>query len=317
MRCFMATKISIFEEKTWTVERAIIYICLDWDQRGSASELLELASAIGAWLRNGTLQIPSQNREAGFRTIEFVAKLKALHGENINTVEMLPALWTWFAMDKARQSISTAFRNKFELWLTTHLLQGSLPVVQHKNKNQKWTEINLDSYPLSGAAGVPVALLGVRRFMRVENLDFWRMQLYPLVTDPVNASTTGLDKEPNKIPLEKNSGTSDVPDASRSSGCEQLIVKALEKISRQKKSTITEVKSPTANGIRFEASGLGQRELLALVMKIVPGLKSPNYRKFTVRRSLSFVIRSRRGRPPKCAQAPKKLVVAKVAKRRR
>lgn len=235
--------------------------------------------------------------------------------QNINSIEMLPVLWTWFALSKARRAASTGFKEAFELWATNHVLHGNLPVLQQMQKHE-WKEINLDSNPLTFAGGVPVAMLGNRSFNAAFKSDSWRIRMHPLVPDQMNAGAEG-DKERQTIQLERYSGTSDVPDPSRSLHCEKLIVKALEKLSRQKISGITEVKSATAIGIRFEASGLGQKELLALLMKTAPALKSRSYGGPTVRRSLSFVIRSRRGRPPKCAEVPKKLTNTKPAKRRR
>lgn len=294
----------VFEEELWSVEQAIVHICFGMFKTSGSDNLTPMQSEVLQWLSKPEVGIPSANKWQRKRAKIFWKRLGETNSYRTSDVKMHPVLWTWFAMSTLPTPISARFRAKFEIWTTKSLLACRMPVMQQRPKGGKFSSIKLDRPRLATETGVPVMALVYRPFTEVESPEDWRLQMHPLAGGEIGKSTKPAKTEGKSL--------AKVPAANRRTGlarspaCERALSDVVKKMCVPNASPISKVRNAADGSPRYSAMSMGQDQLLEVILGKSKLLTEKDYSWNTLKRSLSIVVATRRGRPPGTTNASKK-----------
>lgn len=285
---------SIFDESSWPIERAILHICFNIsDPRAMRGDYFHV-DLIRAWIADPVRkQAPTDDDRMHSRIKAFADKARELWGEDAKTMDMHPMLWSWFVMSKLKSKVRQTFWLRLEKWITQHVVQGRLPMVQRKAADQiSWAELRPISAQPDLESGLPAATLIYRKFEKPDPACRWRTALWSI------GSATNKNLQRSRQQRSKRLDVGHEPvivRTSRSPGCEALLTQALSAASRLTKK-IERVSEPQEGGVLFQAPELYQADLLDWIKKTRFHTELSNYSGLTIARSLSAMVECCRGR---------------------
>ncbi len=295
---------TIFEEELWSVEQAIVHICFGMFKKSVPDKFVAMESEVHRWIRAPKTGIPSATKGQLERANRFWKQLKVAYKYATSDVKMHPVLWTWFAMSTGPTPISARFRAAFERWTTKSILACRMPVMQQRPKGGKFSSIKLDGSKLNPETGVPVMALVCRPFTGIESPEDWRLQMHPLAGGEIGKSTKPAKTEGKSLATAPAANRR--TDLARSPACERALRAVVKKMCVQNPSPVSKVMNAADGSPPYSAMSMGQDQLLEVILGKNKVLNEKDYSWNTMKRSLSFVVVTRRGRPPGTTKASKK-----------
>ncbi len=293
---------SIFRDDSWTEQQAIVRICFGVVD-DAVSEFKPTTSKVGVWLCDPRKKLKCGTQEQIGRVNLFHRRLNDDHDVNIKQIEMHPVLWAWFAMSEVRDAVDPAFRSKLERWFARSLLACNMPVMWRVLTSGNQPSIKLNEGSLKPETGVPAMTLVSRQFDSAVFSQNWCLTMHPFGQRNSTAPTRRVSRGKNETKQIANGGTT----AGRSQGCERVLCVALKKMAERRNSPVKKLKGSIAGagGRLYFAPSLDQGELLELIQKRYKSLATHEYAPSTLKRSLSCVAVTRRGRRPGTTKALK------------
>ena len=274
---------TIFDTEKWSATQAVLYIFCDVRMEPEDVAMRQLKVALAAWLADPLKYTFPINNPIGLKRLTaFVKEAKLTWPNGFAKLQLHPMVWTWFVASKCWRSTPKRFWQDFHAWSADHVTQGQILLVQRRASPDKgWTAPIFTLGETDTRLGVRPTTLIFRAFQPIKASSEWRTVKQRL-EDPTS--------EP--VVLSRPSGHT-----SRSRGCEEAIRALLPAVCKLTRN-VRRAKGDDDGYPPYEAPKLYQADLFELLSRVEGWSVVENYGISTRSKSLSKVVKCRRGKPP-------------------
>ena len=276
---------TIFDDERWSTARAVLCIICSVRPSPTDDRGRQLSDEMTAWLTDRVHHgFPIDDELAHKRSKTFADKAREAWGDEFASLELHPVIWTWFAASSCWRTSPKTFWRDFHHWLDGNAAAGRLLLIQQRSGSTKtWAKPMLQRGGAHTDFGVQPATLVFRPFRKPRASSDWRT---------VICEASGIASRPAGTPA----ATDQVSHTSRSRGCEEAIKALLPGICRVTR-RVTRTKSTDTTQPPFQAPALYQAELIELMSQTEGWNTVADYARSTLQKSLSKVVKCRRGKP--------------------
>lgn len=280
----------VLDPHWWSRSEAVLYLVLGRATTVQSARRVEKLRAVEAWLSDHIhCPMPTDSQQVAVRLKLFVAAAsEELAVWTTPNPRLPPAVWMWFAWERARGAVAPRFQQALEAWVTQLMLTGKVPIAQFREVPLGKGKVRLDQGLQDVRNGVQLSTLLLRPFDASYAQAPWRCHVRVVAA-------------PRSKPSPPRSG-SHSPDSKE---CQALLLQALQRLAQRTHNiTRTRAFDVETGSKRFRTQVWNRSELLDQMETSRDGSALARYGRSTLLRALSSLVESRRGRPPKPSKPP-------------